>query len=47
MLVWSESKLPTNVTVIDPALTSVVYRTDPPAVRAEVEALLLTILTAK
>ena len=37
LLVWSESKFPTNVTAIDPALASVVYRVDPPEVRAMVD----------
>ena len=40
MLVWSDSKLPTNVTAIDPSLASVVYRADPPAIWTQVEALL-------
>jgi hypothetical protein len=31
MLVWSESKLPLNITVIEPSHTSVVYRVDGPS----------------
>ena len=42
MLVWSDARLPTNITGIDPYLTSVVYRVDPPAVWAQVEALVET-----
>ena len=40
VLVWSDSKLPANVTAIAPELASVVYRVDPPAVRQQVEAFL-------
>jgi hypothetical protein len=29
MLVWSEAKLPENVTAVKPELLSVVYRVDP------------------
>ena len=40
MMVWSDPRLPNNVTEIDPRQASVVYRVDPPAVREQVEALL-------
>jgi len=36
VLVWSDSKLPPNVTAIHPELASVVYRVDPPSIRAQV-----------
>ena len=39
MLVWSDSKLPTNVTMINPEFASVVYRVDPPHIGAQVAAL--------
>lgn len=37
MLVWSDPRLPNNVTEINPSMTSVVYRVDPPKVRRQVE----------
>lgn len=40
MMVWSDPKLPNNVTKINPSLTSVVYRVDPPSIRRQVEQLM-------
>lgn len=37
MMVWSDPKLPNNVTQIDPALVSVVYRVDPPKLRSQID----------
>jgi hypothetical protein len=41
MLVWSNPKLPPNVTAIDPSLASVVYRVDPPALRRQIRSVKL------
>lgn len=40
MLIWSDQRLPPNVTRIDPSLANVVYRVDPPHIQTQVQALL-------
>merc|ERR1712096_317569 len=33
LLVWSNPRLPVNVSVVDPSLATIVYRVDPPEVQ--------------
>jgi hypothetical protein len=43
MMVWSNAKMPNNITTIDPTGAWVAYRVDPPKIRAHVEELLATV----
>ena len=40
MMVWSDPKMPNNVTKIDPSGAWVAFRVDPPKIRAQVEGLM-------